>query len=202
MANINAPKGLQPVKSINGASWNDQGNLYYIPSTDTNAYYVGDVVKSLADADAVGVPGVVKAAGTDALRGVIIGVLPTQFNSTSLSGATLDLANTFIPATKTRAYYVMVCDDPETLFEVQGDATATNQVAANVNKNASLTIAAPTSPGQWSATVINSASIATTATLNIKLMGLAQKPQNEFGAYARWLAKINLHELAGGTAGV
>lgn len=202
MANVNAPMGLRPVKSINGASWNEQGNLYYIPSTDTNAYYIGDVVKSLAGADALGVPGVVKAAGTDTLRGVIVGVLPSVFNGTSLSGATLDLANTFVPATKTRDYYVMVVDDPETLFECQGDATATNQVAANVNKNASLTIAAPTAPGQWSSTVINSATIATTATLNIRLMGLVQKPNNAFGAYARWLVKINLHEFGNGTAGV
>jgi len=202
MANVNAPFGLRPVKTINGASWNDQGNLYHIPAGDTSAYYIGDVVKSAANADANGVPDVAKAAGTDVLRGVIVGVLASVPYGTSLQGATLDLANTFIPATKTRDYYVMVNDDPETVFECQGDATATNQVAANSNKNASLTITAPTAPGQWSNTVISSSTINTTNTLNMKLMGLAQKPNNAFGAYARWLVKINLHELAGGTAGI
>ena len=202
MANVNAPMGLRPVKSINGASWNEQGNLYHIPAGDTSAYYIGDVVKSAANSDANGVPDVAKAAGTDTLRGVIVGVLPSQPYGTSLQGATLDLANTFIPATKTRDYYVMVVDDPETIFEVQGDATATNQIAANSNKNASLTVTAPTAPGQWSNTVINSSTIATTNTLNIRLVGLVQKPNNAFGAYARWLVKINLHEFMGGTAGI
>lgn len=202
MANVNAPFGLRPTKTINGASWNDQGNLYHIPAGDTSAYYIGDVVKSAANADANGVPDVAKALGTDVLRGVIVGVLPSQPYGTSLQGATLDLANTFVPATKTRDYYVMVCDDPETVFECQGDVTATNQVATNANKNASLTVAVPTAPGQWSNTVVSSSTIATTNTLNMKLMGLVQKPNNAFGAYARWLVKINLHELAGGTAGI
>lgn len=202
MANTNRPIGFRPVKTVNGASWNEQANVYYVPTGDTSAYYIGDVVKSAAGADANGVPQIAKATGTDVLRGVVVGVLASVPYGVSLQGATLDLASTFAPATKTRDYYVLVVDDPAIIFEVQGDATATNQVAANSNKNASLTIATPTAPGQWSATVISSATIATTNTLNIKLMGLVQKPGNGFGAYARWLCKINLHELSGGTAGI
>jgi len=202
MANVNRPFGLRPVKTYSGGSWNDQGNLYHIPSTDTSAYYIGDVVKSSAASDANGVPDVAKALGTDILRGVVVGILASVPYGISLQGATLDLANTFIPATKTRDYYVLVADDPHTIFEVQGDATATNQVAASVNKNCSLTIATPTAPGQWSATVVSSSTIATTNTLNIRLMGLVQKSDNAFGAYARWLCKINLHEFGNGTAGI
>lgn len=202
MANANRPQGLRPIKTINGANWSEAANLYYVPQADVNAYYVGDVVKSAAGADANGVPQVVKALGTDVLRGVVVGVLPENPYSTSLQGGTLDLANTFAPATKTRDYYLMIVDDPETVFQVQGDATATNQVAANSNKNFSLTVAAPTAPGQWSATVLNSATIATTSTLNMKLMGLVQKVGNGFGAYAQWTCKINTHELGGSTSGI
>lgn len=202
MANVNRPFGLRPVKTYSSGSWNEQANIYHIPSTDGSAYYIGDVVKSSAGADANGVPDVAKALGTDVLRGVVVGVLASVPYGISLQGATLDLANTFVPATKTRDYYVLVADDPHTIFEVQGDATATNQVAANVNKNCSLTVAAPTAPGQWSATVVASATIATTNTLNIRLMGLVQKPGNEFGAYARWLCKINTHELGNAVAGI
>lgn len=202
MANVNAPIGLRPVKTFSAANWNEQANLYHIPSGDTSAYYIGDVVKSSANADANGVPDIAKALGTDTLRGVVVGILASVPYGISLQGATLDLANTFVPATKTRDYYVLVADDPNTIFEVQGDGTATNQVAANVNKNCSLTVAAPTAPGQWSSTVVNSSTIATTNTLNIRLMGLVQKPTNAFGAYARWLCKINLHELTVGTTGV
>lgn len=202
MANVNRPFGLRPVKTIGAASWNEQANIYHIASGDTSAYYIGDVVKSAASADANGVPDVAKALGTDVLRGVIVGVLASVPYGISLQGATLDLANTYVPATKTRDYYVLVADDPSTIFEVQGDGTATNQVAANVNKNCSLTVAAPTAPGQWSATVVASSTINTTNTLNIRLMGLVQKSDNAFGAYARWLCKINLHELTVGTTGI
>ena len=44
MANINRPNGFRPVRHLNGSMYNGQGNLYYIPSSDANAYAVGDLV--------------------------------------------------------------------------------------------------------------------------------------------------------------
>jgi hypothetical protein len=206
MSNVVAPFGLALARTANQAAFNAQTNLYYIPSTDNNAYYVGDVVKSLANADGNGVPGVVKITnGTDTPRGFIVGILPSppSLNSSDMRGPDLGLSQVSIPATKTKAYYVMVVDDPEAIFWVQGDSTGTNQVAANVNKNASLTIAAPgTATYPVSATVINSSTIATTQSLIIRLMGLAQIPGNGFGANATWVGKFNQHELASNTAGI
>jgi hypothetical protein len=75
MANVVAPFGLSLLRTINQAGFNAQTNWYWIPSTDNNAYYVGDVVKSLANSDGTGVPGVVKITnGTDTPRGFIVGV--------------------------------------------------------------------------------------------------------------------------------
>jgi hypothetical protein len=204
MANSVTPFGLSPYANADGSPWNQQVRRYYIPSTDNTAYYIGDVVKSLAGADANGVPGVVAAAGTDTLRGVIVGVEVAAPEAVSLQGVDLSLSRANIPATKTRDYYVYVCDDPSTIFEVQGDSTGTNQTAANSNKNASLTIAAPSNTAlPYSATVINSGSINTTQGLNIKLMGLSpRRPAGAFGANATWLCKINQHELMGNTAGI
>lgn len=203
MANVNKPFGLAPVRTI-GGTWGQQTTTYYIPSTDTLAYYLGDVVLSAADADANGVPAVIKATtGTETLRGVLVGVYPANWNAQSIAGTVLDLGITSIPATKARAYYVQVVDDPNVVFTVQGDATATLQVAASANKNCSLTIAAGATTVSCSGTVINSSTISTTSTLNIKLMGLAQIPNNAFGAYAQWYCKINCHELQSvGTTGV
>lgn len=206
MANQVAPFGLRLARTFNQAAYNAQVNTYHIASSDGSAYYLGDVVKSAASADANGVPDVAKITnGTDTPRGFIVGVLPTLsgWNMSDMRGTDLGLSQVSIPATKNRDYYVMVCDDPEAMFEVQGDSTATNQTSANVNKNASLTIAAP-SPATLalSATVINSGSIATTSSLIIRLVGLAPIPGNGFGANATWLGKFNQHELASNTAGV
>jgi hypothetical protein len=200
MANANQPQGLVPERYLDGTSWNGGFNTYFIPQADANAYYVGDVVKSAANADANGLPAVTKAAGTDTIRGVVIGYVVAGMNSPSLVGTNLDLSLQFIPATKTRDYYVMVVDDPTVLFSCQDNGTAIP--ATNANKNCSLTVTAPTSPQQNSATVILSSSVAVTASLPYKLFGRIQTPSNEPGANAKWLLKVNQHELNGATAGV
>ena len=205
MANVNAPTGMSPVKSIVAATYNGATNTYYIPSSDTNAYYIGDLVKSYAGADTNGIPRVQPAAAGNTCRGVIVGVYVTGPNApASLLGAALALENTYIPATKTKDYYVMVCDDPNAIFEIQADAvTAANLVAANMNKNANFIVAAPSSPYQQSATVLDSNSIATTQALPLRIMGLSPLAiNNAFGIYCRLLVKFNQHELMGNTAGV
>ncbi len=201
MANSNSPFGALPVRHGNGNPWNGMTNRYLVPSADGSAYYIGDVVISAAGADANGVSAVAKATAGQTARGIIVGVEVAPPNAVSLQGTALSLETLTIPATKTRDYYVYVCDDPDVVFEIQGDGTGTNQVAVNANKNAQLTIAAP-SAGSLSATVINSSTIAVTQAHNIKLMGLAQRSTNAFGAYAVWLAKFNQHELMGNTAGI
>lgn len=206
MANVVAPFGGRPVGSMSGTAYTGRVTRYFIVSTDPNAYYEGDMVISAAGADASGVPGCIKGtAGTEVPRGLIVGV--EQANLVYPPGAVPNLgginANIFstqvsIPATKNQDYYVYVADDPHLMFFMQGDSTGTNQVAANVNKNASITVAAPgTATFPLSASVINSSAIATTNTLNVRLIGLAQIPNNAFGANATWVCTWNTHELSG-----
>ena len=206
MANTNKPFGLAPVRNISASKFNEGGTRYYIPSTDTLAYYVGDLVITAAAGDTNGIPGVIKAtAGTETYRGVIVGVENPTVGGVSLYGTPLSLETTNVPATKAAAYYVYVVDDPMVMFSCQGDATTTNQTAAKCNSNCSFTItagavAAPSV--SYSQTVINSSTIATTSTLSGKLMGLLQIPNNTFGAYGVYQVKLNEHDLMGGQAGV
>jgi hypothetical protein len=204
MANVNAPFGLLPVMHKNGNDYSGKCRRYYIPSANANAFYIGSPVISAANADANGVSAVDVGAAGSTYRGVVVGVEPVTPDAVSLVGTDLALSRLNVPASKTRDYYVYVADDPDLIFECQGDATGTNQVAANANKNAQLTITAPSDTTRpYSATVINSATIATTQAHNIKLLGLAQRrPAVEFGAYAVWLCVINQHELQGNTAGI
>ena len=202
MANTNKPFGLAPQRSI-AAPWSQQVTRYYIYSSDTDAYYIGDAVISAAQGDSTGTPGIAKATGAQTLRGVVIGVEPANQNQISLQGTVLDLSVDSVPATKTRAYYVYVVDDPAVIFSIQGDATATNQVATNSNKNFSLTIANGATTVSASGTVLSSSTLNTTNSLNMKAFGLLQTPGNAYGAYAIWLCKINLHELsAAGTTAI
>jgi hypothetical protein len=202
VANANTPFGLQPVRGGGGYAWNAQGTLYRVPSTNNNAMYLGDPVIAAAGADTNGVPNCDIAGGTDTLRGVIVGILPV-YPGVSIQGTPLSLENMNIPATKTHDYYVVVDDDPTSIFCIQDDGITTAKlVAASANLNFSLTITAGATVQSASATVILSSSFATTSSLNMKALGLAQIPNNTFGAYAKWLCRINEHQLGQPTAGV
>ena len=203
MANLNAPRGLVPSRYANGSAWNGATNLYYIASTDLNAMYPGDPVITAAVTDGVGTMGITKATvGTETLRGVIVGFAIANPNATSFQGVNLDLSLQSIPATKTTAYYALVVDDPDVIFEVQDDGTSVIAVTS-MGKNASLTIAAPTAPVQNSATTLLNSSVNTTQALNLRLMGAVQRANNDPTLVnAKWLVKINQHELMGNTAGI
>jgi hypothetical protein len=201
MPNLVGPRGFVPSRYMDGSAWNGAMNMYYIPAADASVYSPGDAVKSAATSDANGIPGVQKAAGTDTVRGVIMGVLVANPNVPSLVGVNLDLTTQQVPAAKLKDYYVLVVDDPALLYELQDDGLAVLPASA-ANKNASFTVANPTSPQQNSASVLSTASVATTQALNLRIMGLVQKPNNAFGVNANWLVRFNQHELLGNTAGV
>lgn len=201
MANSISPRGFVPSRYKNGSPFNMAVNMYYVPSTDGTQLSPGDAVKSAAGGDSNGIPAVTKAANTDAIRGVLVGVLLGSPNAASNLGSNLDMTVQNIPATKARDYYVLVVDDPNVLFELQDDG-ASALTAAACNKNASFTVANPTAPQQNSASALATASVDVTNTLPLKLFGLVQAPNNSLDKYAKWLVMFNKHELQGGTAGV
>lgn len=205
MANTNAPFGLMPVRGGGASNWPLQVGTYYIPSDDVNAFYVGSPVKLLGTtgADAQGVQAITAAAAGDAFIGSIVNIEPVTGGGLSMVGSALNLEQVSIPATKTRAYYVQVADDPNQIFLIQGDGTATNQTAAKANYNADMTITAPSpSTLPQSATVIDSSTITTTSTRQLALMGLYPQLGMAFGAYGIYKCKINSHQYANARTGV
>jgi len=196
MANPNKPMGLVPVQYMDGSPWNGGTRTYFIPSTDTNAYAIGDPVVSNGSGDANGVPGVILATAGfgNSVRGVIVGFGTRE----GLMADPANLDSMIIPATKTKNYYVMVADDPNILFEIQ--ESAGTLLTTDIGSNADLL--AGTNSGYASGWTLNSASANVGATRQLKLVGLARKADNTFGLYAKWLVRINNHELSGGTTGV
>jgi hypothetical protein len=200
MANANTPRGLSPVKTITGAAWNEQGNLYAIANDASNTYAIGDVVKVAGGSDATGIPYVTKAATTDTPVGVVVGVRVAD-PTVSLVGTTLALNTIYLPLSSgTR--YVYVVDDPNVIFEVQGDATGV--AAADVFKNAGLTITANQTTLAMSSplsnTVLNASSFLAIASagslaLPLQIIGLVQDVNNAPGAYANALVKWNKHQF-------
>jgi hypothetical protein len=207
MANTNAPRGLSPVGSITGASFNEQGQLYAIANDASNTYAIGDVVKLATGADANGVPYCTKAATTDIPCGVIVGIR-TADPGVSLQGTSLDLGKIYL-SLSSGTRYVQVVTDPNVIFSIESDATGVS--AADVNKNAGMTITAnQTSLSQsapLSSTVINAASMLAQGSsgslaLPLTIIGLTQRPDNAPGAYSDVQVIFNRHQFkqAQGTA--
>lgn len=197
MPNSNTPFGLRPHSYLNGALWNGQARMYCIPSSDGNAYAIGDPVEIAGGADAAGVPTVVLATPGSGLTGAIVSCAGTKYGSHG--GDPANLNTTIVPATKTKNYYVMVADDPAILFEVQEVGTGTQLTAAEVGLNANLVAAA--NNGYTSGWQLTNTTEAGTSTLDVQLMGLIQRHGNEFGAYAKWLVRINNHSYNAGITG-
>jgi hypothetical protein len=201
MANVNAPSGLSPVMYKNGSPWNGQARTYFIAQADANAYAIGDPVALAATGDSKGIPGCTLATAGSA--NPVLGAIVSMGGSI-YGGAMADPTNlntTVIPATKLRGYYVMVADDPNIVFEIQESTTsATPLTSAATTKNANLL--SGTNNGYMSGWQFNNSTTGTGATLQLHLFGLVQRPDNAFGAYAKWLCTINTHALANNIAGV
>lgn len=196
--NENRASGLKPVGNVQGTQYNGAARLYAIQASDVNAFAIGDPVVSVAaGADTRGVPFVTLAAATGPLRGVIVGLFDTYPGI-----AKVDDLNRIIrtAGAKPQVWYAMVVDDPDTLFEVQEVGTGTALTMADVGLNTNLVAGA--NNGFVSGWQLDNATEAVTATLQCRIMGFVQRQDNFLGPFAKWLVKINNHELSAGTVGI
>jgi hypothetical protein len=196
MPNSNKANGFIPVQYLNGAPWNGQARIYSIAAAYATALAVGDPVISSGTADANGVPGIVRGAATGALRGVIVGLGKSEggmFNPDNLNLI-------YRPASDPAVWYAMVVDDPNVIFEIQEHTNGTQLAAAEVGLN-QISFSGNNNGfvSGWQLASVTDAAPATTATLQLRLLGLARRPDNAYGANAKWLVKINVHELGSGT---
>lgn len=195
MANVSRVNGLRPVKHLNGSAYNGQANLYYIPASDGTAVGTGDLVKLAGSASADGYATVAQAAAGDASIGAVVGFVvdPSNLNQVAQYRA----AST--------ARYAIVADSPDIVFEVQEDAVGGALAVTAVGLNANTIVAAPSSTTGLSGMQLDTSTAATTATLQLKILGFSTRQDNEIGvANAKVLVSINNHQYGSstGTAGV
>jgi hypothetical protein len=90
-----------------------------------------------------------------------------------------------------------VLDDPSQMFIIQNDGTS---AATNYGSNADIVVGTGNTTTGLSANELDTSTIATTAALNLKIIGLWDVPNNAVGANAVVVVKINEHSY--GSAGV
>jgi len=132
----------------------------------------------------------VAAATTGQITGVIVGFLPLDGHDSTVHG----------PALTTRI--ALVADSPDLLFAIQDDGSAA-LAAVDVGLNADFvyTHAGNTYTGR-SGVELDATTPATTSTFQVSIISLLDRPDNELGANAKWLVRINQHTYAPGNVGV
>jgi hypothetical protein len=191
MANKDRPAGLKPVKHLNGSPWNGKTTMYYKAAGLNEAIFIGSPVKSAGSADATGKYPTVQLAGQDAARGVVVGIGNTPYLAADLTD--LDLTNSPVST----AHYLMVADDPDLIFECQEDSS-TAFTADSIGCNADLTTESGNTSTGHSTVEIDCATETTTSTLQVKILRLVDRPDNELGNYAKFEIMFNQHELGQG----
>ncbi|RAK52127.1 hypothetical protein [Phenylobacterium deserti] len=193
MANTNIATGFKPV-GARGGSYSGQINRYYVPASDATALFIGDPVVIAGDGDTTGVASVTRATAGTAGRvtGVVVGFDPDPTIRTNGYRA----AST--------AAYVLVADDPDLICEVQEDAVGGALAAVDIGLNADMIAGSGSTATKLSGFQLDTSTKATTATLQLRILGFVQRADNEVGANAKVLVRFNTPTETGaaGSTGV
>lgn len=188
MPNTNFPRGLVALRDAGSKCETGGLEQFFVTAADATALYIGDPVVKSGSADPTGAYATVtRAAAAGPITGVVEGFVPNGVN---------DIAGFRAAST---AGYVLVRTDPNTLFEIQDN---TGLTAADIGLNASMTLGAGSAFSRRSGVTLDAATKATTAALPLKIVGLAARPGNEFGAFNKVWVKINNSTEANASAGV
>jgi hypothetical protein len=200
MSNPNTPFGLLAVQSPGKSIISHD---YYIPSSYATALFAGDPVIKTGTSNSSAyingryvqpgsMPTVNKATvgDTNKITGVIINFDPSTTDFYTLNN----------PASTERI--VHVCDDPTQIYLIRDDGVvALDQTVEGLNANLIYTNTGSSFTGQ-SGAALNSSTVATTATFQLKILRLHARIDNELGSYAIWEVQINNSTESNITAGI
>ena len=203
MSSVSRIFGFRPVKMVTGAPYNGQANIYFVPSTDSSVIMVGDAVKLAGDARAAsGAPTVTRVAvATDIPIGIVVGILFTGVGDAQNIPPVNDL-NTPVYRRASTDRYLLVADDHNLIYEVQyaGTSVAAATITANVGLNGQFTLTAGNTATGASGMQLDSAGLATIATLPLKIVGFPARPDNVPGdVYFNYYVQLNATSMSHGT---
>jgi len=178
-----APYGLRPVNLIGGQSYAGSTRQIKIASGYAANLFFGQTVAVLADGT-LGVAAVTTTAPVTGVTGVFVGCSYTDPN------LNIKVFKQYWPTGTVAADAVAyVVDDPDVVFQVQADeAVAQTALGANI---ALVAAAGSTSTGN-ATTAADGSSVATTASLPLRIVGFVESTTSTVGdAYTDLLVKWN-----------
>jgi hypothetical protein len=197
MANLATAYGLRPVGLV-GSAVNSTGvTQYEVASDNTDAIFNGSICVPLA-AGVIGQAGATSGGTTQAL-GVLMGV--EYVDSTTKKTTFLNYwpGSGSVSVDTNHPVKAFVADNPNQLFQVASDATLTDRATALAGVFANATLGTSARTGSTNTGRSNSAlsvsSIATTATLPLRIVGIVDDDANSDFAAAGipLLVRLNAH---------
>jgi len=210
MANVDRPRGFIPVGTLSGSSWSN--SLEVIQTNTTHAAIgVGDLIAATAN----GYVDVFTAGSTAGALGLVVGISPQGEGWNGTTGKFgdnhLSVNEPVLVGDGTRVLganiegTLMVCTAPDLVMVGQEDGAADPLEHADINANVNIVNAGATSN---SVMMIDSSTHAATATLPLRLLGLFNSPENEYGdvspatPWADWRVTFANHARSSSPAGV
>ena len=188
MANIDKAFGLRPIGNLSATGAQKQYG-YQIADNQAGTIFQGDLVVLTGGFISKFLP-----ASHTAAVGVFNGC---NYNDPTTGKPTF---SNFYPGSvniTSGQISADVLDDPNQLFLIQCDASI---AATDIGKNADVIGTGGSTTSGISTMELNSSTLATTAALNLKVVGLYNDVNNAFGTNAVVVVKINEHVY--GSAGV
>lgn len=193
MANANVARGLIPYRRTTGEPYNGSANIYYVPSSVASNIFIGDPVTWLTNAaDANGIPSVTlaTAGSSNNVLGAMVGIVNGGEPIVSV------VQNSPVYHVASTAAYILVADDPDLLYMVQENGS---MVQGAPGRNVNLVSGSGSTTTGYSGWQLNSSTLNTTNTLQMKIMRLLEQADNAVGTNAKWLTRINLNALTSTT---
>ena len=188
MANVNNPFGLRPLGNLSATGGQKQYG-YVIDDNQSGAIYQGDLVTLIG--------------------GYLVKFAPNSHNTSIgvFNGCFYNDPTTQKPTWKnyypgsinitTGTIVAEVLDDPNQLYIIQASASLAQ---TDMGNNADVSGSTGSTVNGISYMVLDTATKATTAALNLKMVGIYDVPSNTFGSYVQVVVKINEHRY--GSPGV
>lgn len=185
MAASAKPFGLRPINLLGGQANSGSIRLYKIASGYATGIFYGDLVSLLASSGTIQ-----KETGTTTATPVGVFMGCEYMSATQgLLNRNQWTASTAVPTGTTAWAYV--CDDPDMLFEIQANGSLNQNC---IGTNAAVVQGAGSTATGMSGVSLNAGSIATTATLPLRIVDWVKRPDNALGdAFTNVIVRINTH---------
>lgn len=190
MPNINAPFGFRPIIRLGGSPY--ALNEYGKPSADANAIFAFDLVGYKATGTAVPLP---------ESNAFLLPIIQTGYQLTPGTTPILGVSLNYGAASTATIHNVV--DQSDVVYIAQCKTGTTIATGSHAHKNANFsTTTAGSTTTKMSGLAVDGATIATTATLDLRIQRVSMISPNAEGDSAILEVTINRHALANQTAGV